>query len=94
MPNIEIHGLPKEQAEKVRHRIFHQLSGKISVASIVVSCVYDDPADAMDKSQPFLRVIRTKDTASEVLCKIEVALSGMGLDIEIPPPLDKFIPAK
>ncbi len=94
MPNVEIHGMSRYEADALRQKIFHGLEkGGVSVANVVVTHIDDSVRDIKLNPQPFLRVFTTKDTRTSEWDKIERGLTELGLDIELSL-LDKFIPAK
>lgn len=92
MPNIEIHGfLDFNEARKLRQTVFALFKDEPFVDDMVVEIYPTDVGDRHDKSQPFFRLTNSREEHSE---KILNTLYTLGLDIEYPPKLKKFIPKK
>lgn len=81
MPNIEIHGIGKNDAIELRNRIYFDLfCSKPYIFDIVITIVINDTQDVCRENQPFLRVYATPN--NQYADEIENVLRGIGLDIE------------
>ena len=96
MPNIEIHGLPKQEAEDLREKIFGLLQGTPYVNEMVVTIYQTVVKDKNGDDQPFIRLVNSplhltqgEKMEREILERLET------LDIDIEHlKLEKFIPKK
>lgn len=85
MPNIEIHGLNRNDGRAVRESIAKLLEGG-SYASEVVTMLPgfgDSVIDLSGTSQPFLRIVGSSEYLQEHLGDIRKRLKPLGLDFEI-----------
>ncbi|HUS50370.1 MAG TPA: hypothetical protein VMZ91_09405 [Candidatus Paceibacterota bacterium] len=78
MPNIEIHGMEKQMAEKERENIFELFKGKEYVRDIVVTIFPTDVRDRCNRKLAFIRLV-----SSDHLREATVLLLELGLDLEI-----------
>jgi hypothetical protein len=86
MPNVEIHGLNRAQAEEIREAIFRIFNWHDLVVTIIGNT---DTTDRTGESHPFLRIWDDKYGDN-----LEGGLSMLKMDMEFPPLLRRFIPAK
>ena len=90
MPNIEIHGLPYEEADDLANRIFYLFKEKPYVNEMVVTIFPSIVKDNNWKDQPFLRLANScQEHTEEILEKLQT----LNIDIEHLV-LAKFIPKK
>jgi len=102
MPNIEIHGLCRSEAQKILRQIFDlfKISNPVGKASfvikdcditsdLVVTIAEDDCEDAAAIPQPFLRVLSTPEQYLDELLK--VLNRRLWIDVELVE-LKRFIP--
>lgn len=85
MPDIEIHGLDRDDGRAVRESIAKLLEGG-SYASEVVTMLPefgDSVIDLSGVSQPFLRIVGSPEYLKEHLGDIRKRLKPLGLDFEI-----------
>jgi len=75
MPNIEIHGLERKEAETLRERMFKEFEGESFLGEVVITICPDTVRNAEGKDQPFLRLI---DETGEIIRK----LGSFGLNVE------------
>jgi len=75
MPNIEIHGLTRKEAENLREKIFEKFKKESFSKELVITIYPDTVRDAKGKDQPFLRLIA--ETA-EIIGKLDF----VELDVE------------
>lgn len=90
MPNVEIHGLPLEEARRTRSVVFNLLKGRSYVWDMVVTIYPTEVENRKGDSQPFFRLANSHEEISEEIIEV---LHHMGMDVEYLR-LDKFIPAK
>jgi len=80
MPNIEIHGMDRKEAENLREKIFEELSGEPYLKETVITICPSIVRDSKGEYQPFLRLI--DDVAGSTTRKILAKLIPLKLDIE------------
>lgn len=92
MPNIEIHGVKKDDTKHFRltEKIFKRVEGLVFAGELVLTKVMDDCRDRNNKSQPFLRIIISEKSKIEPLVQ---QLKPLGIDMEILI-IDGFIPGE
>lgn len=88
MPNIEIHGVPKDGAEQLRQGIFNFFAEDPFVLEMVVTVFPTTVRDATGESQPFLRVVSTPSERIPILVDklrrmVKLISAGQGIDIEL-----------
>ena len=82
---VEIHGLGPEPAREMREKIF----GFSNWKEVVVTIVDDCSVDRTGTARPFLRIISDEDGSA-----LSSYLAKLGLPMEFPPFLRRYIPAK
>lgn len=86
MPNIEIHGLEECQSFGVKDVLRKTLEGARYAKDVVITFVPDEVVNLEEESQPFLRIIVTKDERHDVLDSIKRRLADiltLDMDIEV-----------
>ena len=84
MPNIEVHGVTKEQTAFLRKRLVNALKKASCAKEIVISFVSSEVVDLDGVRQPFLRLWMTGENAKKGLVKELVPLlDTIGFDIEV-----------
>ena len=90
MPNIEIHGLSKVEADAVYQRIVEIFKGRPYSNEIVVTTHSTEVKDLKGKKQPFLRLVNScQEHTEEIMHVLEI----LGMDIERGK-LEEFRPKK
>lgn len=79
MPNIEIHGLPREEAEELRDKVFDLFKDKPYARDMVVTIYPTIIRDIFNTNQPFIRLVSTDQSYIQ---EILGWLPSLGLDIE------------
>jgi len=80
MPNIEIHGLKRKEAEILRKKIFKKLQGEFYLKETVITVFPSTVKNSAGKNQPFLRLVG--DVAGSSTRDILTKLTSLKLDIE------------
>ena len=93
MPNVEIHGLMRDEATVVREKIFSLFGDTDYVDDMVVTIFWTEVQDKNGDEQPFLRLANSKqaheqDHTEEILDRLKT----LGMDIE-QLRLEAFFPA-
>ena len=82
MPNIEIHGLDSDDAEKIEDRIRVLFITGSYDGGVVVTTAFDSCRDLKSREFPFLRVYNTRDEKNEEILRTLKREFGTELDIE------------
>jgi len=96
MPNIEIHGLPGEEAGELKDKIFDLFQDSSFIDEVVVTVYPTVVMDKDGKNQPFLRLVNTPESNIRKMRRtreILERLQTLGIDIEHLK-LVEFIPKK
>jgi len=80
MPNIEIHGMEKQIAEKERGNIFKLFQEKEYIRDIVVTIFLTDVRDRRYRKLPFIRLVSTSESYFR---EVVTLLSKLGFDLEV-----------
>ena len=82
MPNIEIHGLDSDDAEKIEDRIRVIFAPAPYAGEMVVTIAFDSCRDLKGRNFPFLRVFNTCDEKNEEIILVLRREFGKELYIE------------
>ena len=88
MPNIEVHGFQRDEANVLRDRIFDTFKAESFVEEVVVTIYSTLVTDVKNCSQPFLRVVSTPCPHVEMIIE---KLKTWSIDVEVMK-LESFIP--
>ncbi len=89
MPNVEVHGLMRDEARVVREKIFSLFGDTDYVDDMVVTIFWTEVQDKNGDAQPFLRLANSGQVHTE---EILDRLKTLGMDIE-QLRLEAFFPA-
>ncbi len=82
MPNVEIHGLPRSEANIKRDQVFEALKETSFVCHMVVTIFPTEVFNLILERQPFFRLLNSGDSGEGEERIIIPVLIKLGLDVE------------